>query len=75
MQNKLKRNMRTKENRKFWAGVEKASEEFKKLPQWEQDMLKSKWDKIHEEYANRVPTCHHCGADLHGRARCFPCYG
>ena len=73
MPGKLKRNMSTKENRDFWAGVEKAADEFKKLPQWQQDMLNQKWDEIHEGYKNHVPTCHHCGQETKGR--CYSCYG
>ena len=68
----LKRDMSTKKIRDFWAGVQKGAEEFRKLPQWQQNILKLRWDKTHEEY-NYVPTCHHCGQETRGR--CYPCYG
>jgi hypothetical protein len=73
MAGKLKRNTSTKESRDFWAGVDRACDEFHKLPQWEQDMLKRRWDEIHEGYRNQVPTCNHCGQETRGR--CYSCYG
>lgn len=75
MRSKLKKDLSTKDNRDFWAGVENAAKEFRELPQWEQDMLNRRWDEIHESYKNQVPTCHHCGAKLGNRSKCFPCYG
>ncbi|KKN92348.1 hypothetical protein LCGC14_0208390 [marine sediment metagenome] len=74
MRSKLKRDMSTKKSRDFWAGVERACNEFHKLPQWQQDLLKHRWEEIHKEYENRVPTCYHCGQET-GGSRCYPCYG
>lgn len=73
MPSKLKRNMSTKKSRDFWAGVQRACDEFHKLPQWQQDGFKRRYEELQESWKNTVPTCNHCGQETRGR--CYSCYG
>jgi hypothetical protein len=53
--------------------MKEATEEFHKLPEWQQAALKAKWADIHEGYRKQALTCRHCGQEAKGR--CYSCYG
>jgi hypothetical protein len=69
---KLKRDKSTKENRDFWAGVEKAAEEYRKLPKWQRELMERRYEEMRENW-DQTPTCRHCGQEVKGR--CRACYG
>lgn len=72
MPSKLKRSMKTKKNRDFWAGVDRACKEYKGLPKWQREIMEARRADMEEGW-KQPATCAHCGQETKGR--CRPCYG